>query len=238
MATGLDGGLSVLLNNNNNELDSDEIDIENCPLHYLVRPRRKETYCRTSVINIQVVYIIFSIIWIVIIFMMGLYKTDAIGWLILAIPIIVFALNYTNLTCVTKEVEGEMLKGNFLSFAFLITVILINWSKIEDKSKYFKILLLALIFLMLSLVDIWVKPELMPLMRHIRTIFHTLSLVLLVYGLYIYYAEAISGNTEENKTEQEKTDQNKTDQNKTDQNKPANSDKSCQCPPVHKNFWE
>lgn len=186
---GTEGALSFMINDD--LTDEEDIDIENCPLHYTLRPRKRTTYCRKTVVNIQITYIIAAVIWIVLIFVFGLYKADIVGWIILAIPLVVFAVNYVNLTCITQEIEGEMLKGNFLSFAFLITVILINWSKIEDKSKYFRILLLALIFLMLSLVDIWVKPENMPLMRHIRTIFHTASLTLLVFALYLYYADVI-----------------------------------------------
>lgn len=182
------GALSITLNDTPHD---DEIDLESCPYHYILRPRKRDTYSRKNVVNIQVTYIIAAVVWIIVIFLLGLHKTDIIGWIILALPLIVFAVNYVNLTCITPEIENEMLKGNFLSFAFLITVILINWSKIEDKSKYFRILLLSLILLMLSLVDIWVKPENMALMRHIRTILHTTSLALLVLALYLYYIEVI-----------------------------------------------
>jgi hypothetical protein len=189
---GTDNGMTIMLNDE--PRNSEKIDIETCPFHYVARPNKRKTYCKKSVIDIQVAYIIAAIIWIVLIFVFKLYRTNLLGWVILAIPLIVFALNYSNLTCVTEDVESEMLKGNFLSFAFLITVILINWSKIEDKTKYFRILLLALVFLMLSLVDIWVKPENMHLMRHIRTIFHSVALTLLVFALYMYYSEAIAGD--------------------------------------------
>jgi len=192
VGAGASGALSVMLNND--EENDDEVDHENCPFHYVVRPRKRKEYCKKSVFNIQITYIIAVIVWIGLIFMFQLYKTNIVGWIILAIPLIVFSINYSNLTCITEEVESEMLKGNFLSFAFLITIILINWSKIEDKSKYFRILLLALVLLMLSLVDIWVKPENMHLIRHIQTIFHTASLTLLVFGLYLYYSETIASD--------------------------------------------
>lgn len=195
---GTDGGMTIMLNDEP-RYNEEDIDPDKCPLHYVLRPRKKTTYCKKSVINIQVAYIIASIIWIVIIFIFGLFRTNIWGWIILCIPLIVFGINYVNLTCITEEIEGEMLKGNFLSFAFLITVILINWSKIEDKSKYFKILLLALILLMLSLVDFWVKPENMSLVRHIRTIFNTSALILLIFALYLFYSEVIRPDSNEGK---------------------------------------
>lgn len=191
----MSGGMILFPNYNDQKMD-DEIDTDTCPLHYTVRPKKRDTYNKNSVINVQIAYIIAAVIWILIIFVMKLYQTNLIGWVILIIPLVVFAINYVNLTCVTKEVENEMLKGNFLSFAFLITIILINWSKIEDKGRYFSILLLSLILLMLSLVDIWVKPENMPLMRHLKTIFQTSALALLVYALFLYYTEVVNANTD------------------------------------------
>ena len=170
---------------------------EACLLHHVVRPKRTTTYSAKCARDIQIAYLIAVIVWIVIIIVCHFHETDALGYVILAIPIIVYGVNFINACEVTKEVEDDMLKGNFLSFAFLVAIILINWSKIENKAKYFKILFIALILLMLSLVDVWVKPHQMPLMRHVRSIFHTASLALLVYALYSYYKEVINTPSED-----------------------------------------
>ena len=136
---------------------------------------------------IKVIYIIVIIIWVIVIWYLGLYKTDIIGWILLLLPILIFGINISELDECTKEVEESMFEGNFLSFGFLIAVILINWNKTEDKTKYFKLLTLGLVLLMLSLVDIWVRKEKLIVFKHIKSIFQTLALFILAYTLYIYY---------------------------------------------------
>lgn len=160
------------------------------PLHHLAR-KNKKIYSDQTVRNIQALYIIAAIVWIVLIFLFRLYDTGPLGWLFLVIPIVAFGINYWYASTTTSEVEGEMFQGNFLSFAFLIVVILINWSKVKHKTKLFKILMVALIFIMISLIDIWVPNEQFIYVKHIRTILQTLGLVLLAYGLYIYYREVL-----------------------------------------------
>jgi len=160
------------------------------PLHHLSKTRRK-TYDDETVRQIQIVYILAAIIWIVLIFVCGWFKTRPLGLLFLSIPLIVFAINYQNACNHTIDLESEMFQGNFLSFAFLITVILINWKKIGDKRKIFKILMISLVMIMLSLIDIWVDRENLILIKHVRTILQTSALLLLAYGLYTYYVETI-----------------------------------------------
>ena len=170
------------------ELNWDEASL----LHHVTRPKKNITYSARCSRDIQIAYLVAVIVWIIVIFLFNFYETDIIGYIILVIPIIVYGFNFVNVSEITKEVEEEMLRGNFLSFAFLVTIILINWSKIDNKGKYFKILFVALILLMLSLIYVWVRPERMPLERHIRTIFHTAALVLLVFALYTYYREVVN----------------------------------------------
>lgn len=160
------------------------------PLHHLSKTRRK-TYDDETVRQIQIVYILAAIIWVVLIFVCGWYKTKPIGLLFLSIPLFVFAINYHNAIYHTVDLESEMFEGNFLSFGFLITIILINWKKIGDKRRIFKILMISLIMIMLSLIDIWVDRENLILVKHVRTILQTTALLLLSYGLYTYYVETI-----------------------------------------------
>lgn len=160
------------------------------PLHHLSKTKRK-TYDDVTVKQIQMIYIIATIIWIVVIIFFGWFKTNIIGLILLAIPLGVFAINYYNSKYHTTDLESEMFHGNFLSFAFLITSVLINWKKVGDKRKIFKILMVSLVLIMLSLVDIWVDRENLILIKHIRTILQTSALLLLAYGLYTYYVETI-----------------------------------------------
>ncbi len=160
------------------------------PLHHLSK-NRKKTYHKDTVRQIQISYIIASILWVLLIFICRLYETGPIGLLILTIPLVIFAINYQNASKHTTDLESEMFQGNFLSFGFLITSILINWQKLDDKRKYFKLLMIALILLMLSLVDIWVDKDNFIIIKHIRSILETSALLLLAYTLYLYYFDVM-----------------------------------------------
>jgi len=188
-------GSSWEINLGNDDMYAEET--EYIPFHHLARSSKKKKYTADCTQHIQLIYIIATIVWIIIVFALGLYDVDIWGLLILTIPIVVFFINFNNTCYVTEEIEEQMLKGNVLSFIFLITVILINWSKIKDKSQYFKILLLAILFIALSLVDIWSPPERYALTLHIRTIFNTLALILLVYVVYIYFYDIVCGQNSE-----------------------------------------
>ena len=126
------------------------------------------------------------------IFYFEFYQSDAVGIVILLIPIFVFYINYGSVHQHSDEIEEFVLKGNFLSFGFLIVVIIINWSKVGDKKKLFTILLISLILIMLSLIDIWVRKDKILLSKHFRTVFQTIARVLLVFALYSYYLDQVA----------------------------------------------
>ncbi len=160
--------------------------------------------------QIQLLYILAIVVWIVFVFALKFYKTNLIGIIILLIPFFVFGINYGCIAFNSPEVENFVLKGNFLSFGFLITVIIINWSKVGDKSRLFKILLISLVLIMLSLIDIWVKKDKILLAKHFRTVFQTLALVLLVFALYSYYLDQVSQHTFDNSNTTQETGENDT----------------------------
>ncbi len=148
-------------------------------------------YSDETVGHIKTIYVIAIILWGLLIWACHLYLTDLIGWIFLAAPLFVFSINISNLGKCTKEVEGEMFEGNFLSFAFLTAVILINWDKTSDKSKLFKLLIVALVLIMLSLVDFWLPLDQIVLAKHFRSILQTFALFLLAFTLYKYYLDVV-----------------------------------------------
>ena len=161
-----------------------------------------DTYCDDIVSSIEIIYLLASIFWIILVFALGIYqKADYMVWIIILLPLVVFAINYANLNSITYETEKQMFKGNFLSFGFIVAVILINWNSPlgsdghNDKSEFFKLLITAFILMMISLVDIWVDEKHTVIVKHIKTSLHTMSLTLLAISLYLYY---ISHNDSEN----------------------------------------
>lgn len=139
---------------------------------------------------VQAVYIIASFLWVALILFLGLWKEDYIVLLILLIPFVVFIINFISLGEFTCDLEEEMFRGNFLSFGFLVAIILINWNSPlghHNKTEFFKILIVAFILLMISLIDVWVPSDKMSIVKHVKTTFHTMSLTLLALALYLYY---------------------------------------------------
>ena len=173
-------------------IDDEEVNYDEtrAPLHHLARPKGK-TYSDDVVFEIQLIYIIAAVFWILLIFACSLFQSGFIGWIFLTIPLIVYGIGFTSVCNHTTDVEDDMFLGNFLSFGFLVTVILINWVKVADKKKYFKLLMIALVFIMLSLIDVWVKKKYQIIVKHVRTILQTAALSLLAYVLYLYYSELI-----------------------------------------------
>lgn len=141
--------------------------------------------------QIQLIYILAAIIWLAIIYWSRLYLPNtAIVWGLLTVPLVVFGLGYYYASCIGEDIEKLMFQSNYLSFGFMITVILINWNHpghTAGKSQFFQHIVLAFILIMLSMIDIWVSREKMSLVYHIQSILQTIALVILSISLFQYY---------------------------------------------------
>lgn len=147
-------------------------------------------YDCNTIFYIQLVYIISALLWIFLIFALDLWKDDILVMLILLLPLVVFIINFISLGEFSCCMEDQMFKSNFLSFAFLVAIILINWNSPignHNKTEFFKIVIVAFILLMLSLVDLWVPKNKMSIVKHLKTSLQTASLSLLALALYLYY---------------------------------------------------
>ena len=147
-------------------------------------------YSKKNVSLIEAIYVLSVFLWIILIFLLDLMETDIIVCMFLMIPVIVYGINMVHVKDFPCVLEDQMFKGNFLSFGFLITVILLNWNsplESHDKSKFFQILVVAFILLMISLIDVWVDEERFAIVKHIKTSLNTAAVVLLALALYLYY---------------------------------------------------
>jgi len=168
------------------------------PIHHLARVIRKDYYCEDTIKRIKILYLVAVIIWFVIIFWLDLYDVGVLGWFFILLPVFVFGVNFSFLESCTKDTENDLFAGNFLSFAFLVTAIIISWTKTPTRPYYYKVLLVALFFIMLSLVDFWVPKKHMPISKHLRMIFQTSALSLLALAIYKYYREILSSKKYKN----------------------------------------
>ena len=140
---------------------------------------------------IQGTYLIAVTVWILFVFLFGILDNmDPILFLLILIPPILFFIGYTNSCVITFDMEDLMSGANYLSFGFLITIILLNWKDPVDengKARFFRLLIVGFILIMLSMLDVWVDRRWMSLVAHVRTVLQSSALIILSIALYMYY---------------------------------------------------
>jgi hypothetical protein len=139
------------------------------------------------------IYIVAILIWIVLIIALRLYEgLDFIGWLILLIPLVLFALAASKIRHITYDVERYIFKNDYLSVGTVIVVPILIWLASNyrgDRQRYIRILITAIIFALLAILDCWIPRKWLPVERHIKTILQTFSIVLIIFALYSYFLE-------------------------------------------------
>lgn len=151
-----------------------------------------EYYNEEKAGQVRLAYIVALVIWILIIACFGLYKTDVIGWIILAIPPVVFLTGYANSEHLTIAIERENFQANYFAIGLLLILPLLTWANRDykgDKVRFTKILVLAIIIVMLSLIDIWVRKEYLSVNKHVKSALQTIAITLLIYTFYSYYID-------------------------------------------------
>ena len=159
------------------------------PLHHVHKPKpRKKCYCSDQTKKIQAMYILAACLWLVILYF-GRFaeKYDYISLIILAVPLIVYCVNYNGCGFFEEDSADDIFRGNFLTFGYLIFIVFMNWGEIKNKNMFFRILVVSVVLIMFSLIDLWVDKENMELLKHSRTAIQTAALSLLVFALYQYY---------------------------------------------------
>lgn len=155
-------------------------------------PYIKECYSEEKASQVRMVYIVALVIWILIIACFGLYTTDVIGWIILGIPLVVFFSGYANSDKLTIEIEQENFQANYFAVGLLLILPLLTWANREykgDRNRFIRILVLAVIIVMLSLLDLWVEKQYLSVNKHAKSALQTIAIVLLIYAFYSYYID-------------------------------------------------
>lgn len=113
------------------------------------------------------------------------------GWILLAIPLVVFVLGILTIDSLSPAVEADMFQYNILSTGLLIILPLLTFITRDFKGDHhlmIEIVLLAITFSLLSMIDVWIPEKYLSLTKHIRSIFQTFSLTLILIALYLYYS--------------------------------------------------
>ncbi len=169
------------------------------PLRNAVLRRETNIYDMQVVTYIRMIYVIAIIIWTMIILIFQLYETDLIGWLLLAIPFVIFLIGYASASQVTIDVEEDVYKYNYLSVGLLIVLPLITYLNRDytgcniRKQRFTSVLVLSLIIILLSMIDVWIPRRWISTIRHLKSTLQTMALTLLMYALYTFYVHIPEG---------------------------------------------
>nr|QBK90043.1 MAG: hypothetical protein LCPAC101_03280 [Pithovirus LCPAC101] len=158
------------------------------PIHKY-KHRNYDDYTDKRRKQIQTVYIVFAIIWIIISYIFYIYCQNAIVYLLFLIPLVVFGLNFYLVPQQTLSSTKLMFNADFLSIGFLIVTVIINWYREVDKRFIFSLVVLTLIVLGLSTIDIWTSENDFIIIQHARSSLETIAVTLLMITVYTYFVE-------------------------------------------------
>lgn len=147
-------------------------------------------YSKEKLLYIRLVHIIGIILWLALVYLLELYRTDLIGILILIVPIFMPLVGISNVCYLTREMEGEVFQVNVLSMSIILVLPFLSWvsrGHIENKSQYIKIVVIAIMISLFTMLDFWVTREWLSVIRHIKSILETMALVLVIYAMYTFY---------------------------------------------------
>ena len=142
---------------------------------------------------VEWIYIIGIIVWLVICYLLKLLPTnDWVELSIIGLPIVIFVFSWYSSDRVSPVVEDYMGKTNVLTLGLIIALPLLNW--VQDRSgarkQFTQIMATAIIFSMLTLIDIWVGHDELCIVRHAESVLQTIAIVLLIFGLYRFFIES------------------------------------------------
>lgn len=137
---------------------------------------------------LRVFYVVVIIVWIILVWRLKLYQTDNFGKFIIAIPLIVWIISFYYLSELTVETEGKVFGNTYISVAIMVIIPLMTWThdNIQDE-RLVNIMILAIVFAVFSLLDIWIPERHITFMRHLRSVFQVASLTLIAYAIYNLY---------------------------------------------------
>jgi hypothetical protein len=144
-------------------------------------------YDNITIIRIKFVYIVAIMFLCILILELKLYD-NKISWFFL-VPFSFLTISFLNAANITKKVEDEMFKATFLSISLILALALFTWMNNNfagDKRKFSIILITAIILSLLTVIDVWVSEEWLPVYRHIRSAIETIAVCLLIYDTLLY----------------------------------------------------
>lgn len=156
------------------------------------RKSHKKKYCRRHRKQLQWLYTIAAVLWIILIYALGVYKARSIiGYVILSFPLIVYALAFVQARRIHKTIERRMLHNDFLVIGILFISVLFDMSMHHYDHYTVNIIIAAFIFLVFSSADVIMGNRGFSISLHIKSISKTAAITLLVFVIYVNISQKI-----------------------------------------------
>lgn len=154
---------------------------------------------RTVQTDVKIVYLVLAIIWLLLIIFFKLYQIDTnnltikiIAWIILLLPFLIFALGayYSE---AEDQANAEIDADNSLSIGILLLLPLIVFAdknyvhNPKSRNRFIALSLIAISFYLLSYIVIFTPQRYQNLVNRISSGLVTLSVILMVYLLILFY---------------------------------------------------
>ena len=133
--------------------------------------------------------------WIFLIVMFDLYRTNWLGYIILALPLFVFYMAFISVAGITRRVESSIFQANYIAVSLLVIIpfmIFLSQNFRGDKHRFITLIILAVVLTLGARLDLWISEYYLPLVHHGQSVLQTMGLALLLFSIYLYYVEAVS----------------------------------------------
>lgn len=152
-----------------------------------------ERYTPEQIRRVRVLYAVAIVAWVCLCVWLRMFAMGVVGSIIAATPVVLFTMAFVNAPEFCTDVERHMFKTNFLSLGLIVTIPLFKIMTKNykgDKIQYLYIILLAIVFTMFSLVDMWLSPNQVCLHKHTKSVLQVYAVFLLVYAIWLYARSA------------------------------------------------
>ena len=105
----------------------------------------------------------------------------------------------------SKENETWIFRNNYVSSVSIIIFPVLIWSasKVDKHREFLLIVIASTCFAMLTFLDWWVNDECFPFVKHLRTIFQTISITLVLVALKLFYSDQVQTRLENGKIDED-----------------------------------
>jgi len=115
-----------------------------------------------------------------------------IAWFLILLPFLSFIIAIYSADSITKDVENFAFNANLLTLGMIVALPLLNWLAERytgDRTTFTQMLALAIVLSMLTLLDFWVKPPYLCLIKHIKSALQTMAIILMTLAIYIFFID-------------------------------------------------